>query len=241
MKKKKLAVLSMALAAMMALGACASDDPKTPETPGTPGTQTPGDGGSAEGAVKIQFNVEVASMDPQIATDGTSFEVIAATTEGLYSIDADGSPILAIAESVDKSEDGLTYTFKLRDAKWSNGEPVTANDFVFAWQRLVNPDVASEYAFIMGIAGVSNADAIANGEKPLEDLGVKAEDDKTLVVSLDNPVPYFESLMSFPSFLPANEAFFTDKGDNYGTSPDTLLANGPFKVQLTSQQPPPLV
>lgn len=230
MKKKKLAVLSMALAAMMALGACASDDPKTPETPGTPGTQTPGDGGSAEGAVKIQFNVEVASMDPQIATDGTSFEVIAATTEGLYSIDADGSPILAIAESVDKSEDGLTYTFKLRDAKWSNGEPVTANDFVFAWQRLVNPDVASEYAFIMGIAGVSNADAIANGEKPLEDLGVKAEDDKTLVVSLDNPVPYFESLMSFPSFLPANEAFFTDKGDNYGTSPDTLLANGPFKV-----------
>ncbi len=232
MKKKKVMVLSMAIAAMMALSACsgAADTPKTPETPGTPGTETPGETGSAEGNVKIQFNVEVASMDPQIATDGTSFEVIAAITEGLYSVDAEGSPILAIAESVVKSEDGLTYTFKLRDAKWSNGDAVTAKDFVFAWKRLVNPEVASEYAFIMGVAGVKNADAISAGEKPLDDLGVKAEDDKTLVVMLDVPVPYFESLMSFPSFLPMNEAFFTAKGDSYGTSPSTLLANGPFKV-----------
>ncbi len=229
MRKKKLMAVSMAVVAMMALGACSSaaDKPKPPETPGT---ETPGEGGLTQGNVKIQFNVEVASMDPQIATDGTSFEAIAATTEGLYSVDADGSPILAIAESVDKSADGLTYTFKLRDAKWSNGEAVTANDFVFAWKRLVNPDVASEYAFIMGVAGVKNADAISAGEKPLDDLGVKAEDDKTLVVMLDVPVPYFESLMSFPSFLPMNEAFFTAKGDSYGTSPDTLLANGPFMV-----------
>jgi oligopeptide transport system substrate-binding protein len=187
-------------------------------------------GEDGDNVLKVQFNVEVASMDPQIATDGTSFEVIAAVTEGLYSVDADGSAIPAMVDTVEKSEDGLTYTFKLKDANWSNGTPVTADDFVFAWKRLVDPEVASEYAFIMGVAGVKNADAISSGEVAVEELGVTAEDEKTLVVELDFPVPYFESLMSFPSFLPMNEEFFTSVGDNYGTSPETLLANGPFKV-----------
>ncbi len=169
-------------------------------------------------------------MDPQIATDGTSFEVLAAVTEGLYSIDASGTPILAMAESVDKSADGLTYTFKLRDAQWSNGTPVTANDFVYAWRRLVDPAVASEYSFIVEIAGIKNAAKISSGELAVDQLGVSATDDKTLVVNLDVPVPFFESLMAFPSFLPVNEAFFTAAGANYGTSPDTILSNGPFKI-----------
>ncbi len=181
--------------------------------------------------LNVHLDVEVASMDPQIATDGTSFEVQAAITEGLYSIDAAGSPILAMAESAEKSADGMTYTFKLKDAAWSNGTPVTANDFVFAWRRLVDPAVASEYAFIAEIAGFVNAGAISKGEKPVTDLGVTAVDDKTLEVKLDVPVPYFESLMAFPSFLPVNEAFFTAAGDTYATSPETLLANGPFVVE----------
>ena len=118
----------------------------------------------SDSTLKVQFDVEVASMDPQIATDGTSFEVIAAITEGLYSVDAEGNTIYAMAESAEKSEDGLTYTFKLKDAKWSNGTPVTANDFVFAWRRLADPKTASEYAFMASIAGFKNADAIlANG------------------------------------------------------------------------------
>ncbi|WP_312652058.1 peptide ABC transporter substrate-binding protein [Proteiniclasticum sp.] len=229
MKKKRILAMSMILAAVMMVTACGNTD--TPaETPGsTP--ETPGASGEVgDNVLKVQFNVEVASMDPQIATDGTSFEVISAVTEGLYSVDADGSAIPAMVDTVEKSEDGLTYTFKLKDAKWSNGTPVTAQDFVFAWKRLVDPEVASEYAFIMGVAGVKNADAISAGEMAVDELGVKAEDEKTLVVELDFPVPYFESLMSFPSFLPMNEEFFTSKGDSYGTSPETLLANGPFKV-----------
>lgn len=229
MKKKRILAMSMILAAVMMVTACGNSD--TPaETPGsTP--ETPGASGEVgDNVLKVQFNVEVASMDPQIATDGTSFEVISAVTEGLYSVDADGSAIPAMVDTVEKSEDGLTYTFKLKDAKWSNGTPVTAQDFVFAWKRLVDPEVASEYAFIMGVAGVKNADAISAGEMAVDELGVKAEDEKTLVVELDFPVPYFESLMSFPSFLPMNEEFFTSKGDSYGTSPETLLANGPFKV-----------
>ena len=230
MKKKRILAMSMMLAAAMMITACGDTD--TPaETPGNTPAETPGESGEAgDDVLKVQFNVEVASMDPQIATDGTSFEVIAAVTEGLYSVDADGSAIPAMVDTVDKSDDGLTYTFKLKDAKWSNGTPVTAQDFVFAWKRLVDPEVASEYAFIMGVAGVKNADAISSGEMAVDELGVKAEDEKTLVVELDFPVPYFESLMSFPSFLPMNEEFFTSAGDNYGTSPETLLANGPFKV-----------
>jgi len=230
MKKKRILAMSMMLASLMMITACGDAD--TPaETPGNTPAETPGESGEAgDDVLKVQFNVEVASMDPQIATDGTSFEVIAAVTEGLYSVDADGSAIPAMVDTVDKSDDGLTYTFKLKDAKWSNGTPVTAQDFVFAWKRLVDPEVASEYAFIMGVAGVKNADAISSGEMAVDELGVKAEDEKTLVVELDFPVPYFESLMSFPSFLPMNEEFFTSAGDNYGTSPETLLANGPFKV-----------
>ncbi|HSR05461.1 MAG TPA: peptide ABC transporter substrate-binding protein [Proteiniclasticum sp.] len=230
MKKKRILAMSMALAAVMMITACGDAD--TPaETPSETPAETPGEEPtSGDNVLKVQFNVEVASMDPQIATDGTSFEAIAAVTEGLYSVDAEGSAIPAMVDTVDKSEDGMTYTFKLKDANWSNGTPVTADDFVFAWKRLVDPEVASEYAFIMGVAGVKNADAIASGEMAVEELGVTAEDEKTLLVELDFPVPYFESLMSFPSFLPMNEEFFTSAGDNYGTSPETLLANGPFKV-----------
>jgi len=205
----------------------------TPETEGTVITE-PSDAAGGK-ILNVHFDVEIASMDPQIATDGTSFETIAAITEGLYSVDATGSPILAMAASVDKSEDGLTYTFTLRDAKWSDGTAVTSHDFVFAWRRLVDPGVASEYSFIMEIAGVTNAGAIISGEKTIEELGVSAPDDKTLVVTLDVPVPFFESLLAFPSFLPVNEAFFKAAGDSFGTSPGTLLSNGPFII--TSYEP----
>ncbi len=189
----------------------------------------------AGGTLNIHSDVEVVSLDSTIATDGFSFDVMTQIIEPLYRLDAAGVPVLAAAESVEKSADGLTYTFKIRDAQWSNGTPVTANDFVFAWRKLVNPATASEYNFIMGIAGVKNAQAIIDGTVPPEELGVTAADDKTLVVSLDRPIPFFESLMSFASFYPINEEFFTAAGDKYGTSPDTVIANGPFKI--TSYEP----
>jgi oligopeptide transport system substrate-binding protein len=246
-KIKNFMSLLLVVLLMLSLTACGSKSGTTSGTGATTEAETDGgaaqtDSGSANtteatgnNLLNVQFDVEVASMDPQIATDGTSFEVIAAVTEGLYSIDKAGSPIPAMAESVDKSADGLTYTYKLRDAKWSNGTPVTASDFVFAWRRLVDPAVASEYSFIVEIAGIKNAGKIIAGELTPDQLGVTAQDDKTLVVSLDTPVPFFDSLMSFPSFLPVNEAFFTSAGDKFGTSPDTILSNGPFMI--TSYEP----
>ncbi|KAA8999747.1 peptide ABC transporter substrate-binding protein [Paenibacillus spiritus] len=175
-------------------------------------------------------DVELASMDSAIATDGLSFEVIADTIEGLYTVDEAGVPQLAMAEKADVSADGKTITFTIRDAKWSNGTPVTAHDFEFAWKRLVSPETASEYSFIMGVAGVKNADDIVAGKKGIDELGVKATDDKTLVVELDRPVAFFNSLMAFPPFYPINEAFYKEKGTEYALTADNLLANGPFKM-----------
>lgn len=238
-KFKQFMTLMLAVVMMLTLVACGGKDTSTEDaatdTSSTDDTSTTDEGAAGDKILNVQFDVEVASLDPQIATDGTSFEVLNTITEGLYSVDASGTPILAMAESVNKSEDGLTYTFTLRDAKWSNGTAVTASDFVFAWRRLVDPTVASEYAFIAEIAGITNAGAITRGELAVDQLGVTATDEKTLVVTLDIPVPFLESLLAFASFLPVNEAFFTEQGANYGTSPETVLSNGPF--QLTAYEP----
>ncbi len=171
------------------------------------------------------------SLDTNLATDGDSFEVIADCIDGLTQMDAEGAAIPALAEKIEASEDGKTYTFTLRDAKWSNGDAVTANDFVFAWRRICK--LAGEYAYMMSdIANIKGAAAIIAGEEADETkLGVTAKDDKTLVVELDVPVPFFDSLMYFPTFYPINEKFYSSLGEgSYGTSPDTFLSNGAFKL-----------
>jgi oligopeptide transport system substrate-binding protein len=200
-------------------------------------TQTSG-GGSTSDAPKIlniHIDVEAASLRPQIATDGTSFEVIASFLEGLYSIDGAGTPYPCIAESYEMADDGLEYIFKLRDAQWSNGDPVTAHDFVFAWRLAVDPETASEYAYIIDTAGVKNAAEIANGDMAVDSLGISAVDDKTLKIELAFPVPYFLPLMSFPTFYPVNQKFYEECGENFATAPEYLLANGPFKVTSFQQ------
>lgn len=128
------------------------------------------------------------------------------------------------------SEDGLTYTFTLRDANWSDGTPVTAQDFVFAWQRAVDPDTGSPYGPYMMAGTIKNAAAIAEGDMDKAELGVEATDEKTLVVTLESPVPYFFSLMSFAALLPQKEAFVTGKGEIYASNSDKVLYNGPFML-----------
>ncbi len=181
-------------------------------------------------ALNIMIETPVETLDPQLATDGTSFEVIADYTDGLMQMDSDGQAVPAIAESYDISDDGLTYTFHLReDAVWSNGTPVTAADFVFAWQRAVDPDVASEYSYMLSDIGqIVNAADIIAGEMDKSELGVTAVDDYTLEVQLNVPVSYFLSLMYFPTFYPVNQEFFESCGDVFATSPETTLSNGAF-------------
>ena len=185
----------------------------------------------AEGSdLNVMIETPVESLDPQLAQDGTSLEVIANFTDGLTQPDADGNTIPAIAESWDISEDGLTYTFHLReDAVWSNGAPVTAADFVFGWQRAADPANASEYAFMLSdVAQIVNAAEIIAGEKEVSELGVTAVDDYTLEVQLNVPVSYFLGVMYFPTFYPVNEEFFNSVGDLFGTAPEYTLSNGAF-------------
>ena len=188
-----------------------------------------GGGSDSAGKLSVMLGSNVVSLDSAKCTDSASFEVIADCIDGLMQLDADGKPIPAIAESFDVSADGKTYTFHLRDAKWSNGEPVTANDFVFAWRR--HCQTADKYAYIMGntVACVKNADAVTKGADPTT-LGVSAPDPKTFVVELDAPVSFFPSLMSFPTFYPINEKFYKslDEKGSYGTTPETFLSNGAF-------------
>ena len=243
MKKTKAALAILTALSMMAgLAGCGGSEPSPTEGSGAASAAgesqnlvESADGGAdkAEGAgtsdLNIMLETPVQSLDPQQATDGTSFEVIAGYTDGLMQMDADGQAVPAIAETYDLSDDGLTYTFHLRDAKWSNGEPVTAADFVFGWQRAVDPAVASEYAYMLSDIGqIKNAAEIIAGSMDKGELGVTAVDDKTLEVQLNVPVSYFLSLMYFPTFYPVNQAFFESCGDTFATSPETTLSNGAF-------------
>ena len=189
---------------------------------------------SAESAdyLGVMLGTNVMSLDTNLATDGDSFEVIADCIDGLMQMDAEGAAVPALAESYDLSDDGLTYTFHLRDAKWSNGTPVTANDFVFAWRRIAQ--LAGEYAYMLDeIGNIKGAAEIISGqESDLTTLGVNATDDKTLVVELNVPVSFFPSLMYFPTFYPINEAFYNSLADGtYGTSPETFLSCGAFLLE----------
>lgn len=187
--------------------------------------------------LNVMIEVEVQSLDPQQATDGTSFEVIADYTDGLKQMAGDGSTIDALCAEEVVSQDGLTYTFKIREnANWVNGDPVTADDFVFGWQRAVDPKIASEYSYMLSDIGqIKNAAKIIAGELPVEELGVKALDAKTLQVKLEVPVSYFDSILYFPTFYPVNRKFYESVGDAFGTSAETVLSNGAFI--LTDYQP----
>ena len=245
MKKTKAALAILTALSMMAgLAGCGGSGASPTDGSGAataagesqaPAESADGGADKAEGTgtsdLNIMLETPVQSLDPQQATDGTSFEVIADYTDGLMQMDADGQAVPAIAETYDLSDDGLTYTFHLRDAKWSNGEPVTAADFVFAWQRAVDPAVASEYAYMLSDIGqIKNAAEIIAGSKDKSELGVTAVDDKTLEVQLNVPVSYFLSLMYFPTFYPVNQAFFESCGDTFATSPETTLSNGAFTM-----------
>ena len=180
----------------------------------------------------IMLSTNVMSLDSNLATDGDSFEVIADCIDGLAQMDADGAAIPALAESWDISDDGLTWTFNLRDAKWSNGDPVTANDFEFAWKLAMTANVEYGYMFDSSVGCVKNADAILYEGADPDTLGVTAVDDKTLVVELEAPVSFFASLMYFPTFYPLNEAFYTSLEEGtYGTSPYTFLSNGAYLLE----------
>ncbi|QRZ12109.1 peptide ABC transporter substrate-binding protein [Paracoccus methylovorus] len=170
----------------------------------------------------------IKTADPQKNTDVEGSDIIRQLFEGLLNEDPKGAPVPGVATSFDVSDDKLTYTFHLRpEAKWSNGDPVTAHDFVYAWRRLANPDTASEYAWFMELMNVENANAVVKGEKKPEELGVTATDDHTLQVRLSAPTPYFPKMVTHGSTFPVNQKVIEAEGDNW-TQPGKLVGNGAY-------------
>jgi oligopeptide transport system substrate-binding protein len=186
-------------------------------------------GESAKPGTKQVLNVietEELTLDSVLAHTGTSFTVLNNVTEGLFRLGANNSPVNGIAEKHEQSADGLVHTFTLRDAKWSDGTKVTANDFVFAWQRIFKE--VGDYQTMFVDANFLNAKDILDKKKSPEELGVKAIDEKTLQVTLQLPNPLLESYLTFTSFLPQNQKFVEGKGKDYALEASNLLFNGPF-------------
>ena len=184
---------------------------------------------------RFASELDIQGMDSTVVDDGMSYNAIHAITDGLTAVNDKGKTVPALAKSWDVSADGKTYTFHLKDAKWSNGDKVTANDFVYSWKRIIKN--AGNYAYMLGDDGASvkNASQLIDlGPKATDEqmntLGVKATDDKTLVVELNNKVPYFTDLMAFPCYFPQNEKFVEKCGKNYGTKPEYTLSNGAYKM-----------
>ena len=180
-------------------------------------------------------DTDIVGMDSTVVDDAMSFNAITAITDGLTTVDVKGNTIPGIAKSWDVSNNGLTYTFHLRDAKWANGDKVTAQDFVYSWHRIIKN--AGNYAYMLGSEGASikNADSLINlgtaaTDEQLNTLGIKATDDKTVVVDLEKNVPYFVGLMSFPCYFPQNQKFVEKCGKNYATRPEYILGNGAYKM-----------
>jgi len=172
----------------------------------------------------------INSLDPAIVEDVDTASVVTSIFEGLYNEDAKGNPVPGAASSYDVNADKTVYTFHIRpDAKWTNGDPVTAEDFVYGWQRAVDPKTASNYAYYLGLVGVVNADDIVAGKKPVTDLGVKAVDDKTLEVHLSFSSPWFVKTLAHATMFPSPKAVVEKFGVDW-TKPENIVSNGAYKL-----------
>ncbi len=195
---------------------------KTPEAP------------AAEQVLHRGNGAEPETLDPQKSTGVTEANIQYQMFEGLTTYTPDGQVTPGVAEKWEVSDDGKTYTFHLRDSKWSNGDPVTAADFVFSFQRLVDPAIAADYAPIAD--PIVNAEKIRKGEeKDLSKLGVTAVDDKTLKVSLEKAAPYFLGLVRHNTFLPVHKATVEKFGQDW-TKPGNIVGNGAFTLSEWTPQ-----
>jgi Bacterial extracellular solute-binding proteins, family 5 Middle. len=224
MKLRKLlsamAVLSMAITILSACGNKNTNDNESKKA--YPGT-------AEDKAITVNISTEPPDMFSVTMTDTTSFSVLRHIVENLVTLDENDNVIPGVAKDWTVSDDGLVYTFNLRDdMKWSNGEPVTAHDFVFAWTSLLTPSFASDYAYFGYV--FKNGRAYNEGKVSKDELGFKALSDYQLEVTLENPTTYFLDTLAFGVFAPVNEKAYNEFGTAYGTDADKMVYNGPFKM-----------
>lgn len=214
--KKLCAVILAATVGISVLAGCGSS------------SSTGGDAGKAsEQVLTYNLGTDPKTLDPALnnAVDGGI--VLSNAFEGLCKVDENNKAIPGVAEKWDISEDGTVYTFHFKQGlKWSNGDPIKASDFEFAWKRVLNPETAAEYAYQMSY--IKGADDYNQGKGSVDAVGVKAIDDNTLEVILNAPCSYFLQLTAFPCYFPVNQAV-VEADKDWATKAETLVSNGPFK------------
>ncbi|WP_156290888.1 peptide ABC transporter substrate-binding protein [Oceanobacillus salinisoli] len=236
---KKFLIFLLAIVTVGVLSACT-----TGEDAGEPAdeteTESPEEGveeeaeegveeASGEKVLRLNNSIEPTSLDPSIGFDAVSWDPLNNLMEGLTRLDEDHVAGPGVAEDWDISDDGLTYTFYLRqEANWSNGDPVVAEDFVFAWKYMLNPETGSPAAFLGYF--IEGAEAYNAGEGSADDVGVTAVDDKTLEVTLEAPTGFFLDVLTNPAFFPINHQVAEENPD-WHTEADTFVANGPFLLE----------
>ena len=238
MKMKKILAMALASAMVLSLGACGNSGSGSTSgsdsSAGSDGTETASTafaGTADEDTYVVDLRAEPPELNSILTTDVASGDILREVMVGLYRLDANDTPVPDLAETTEVSDDGCTYTMTLRqDAKWSNGEPVTANDFVFSYQTICSKEAASSYAFIV-YDNLLNGNEVYEGTKDPSELGVKALDDYTLQVTFENPIPYAEHLFSFASYYPMNQKAYEEIGaDVYGDDADKIVTNGPYTI-----------
>ena len=230
MRRKKLLLLVVGLLGSLALAAAGCGG-------GNESSNTTGGGATGEASnqvLRMAWSTEPPSLDPGLATDTTSSNILLAIMDPLVKLNPDtleAEP--SLAESWDISEDGKTVTFHLRsDGKWTNGDPVTASDFVYSWKRTLSPELAADYAYqLYGIQGAAEYNSCEKNCAAMADkVGVEAPDDTTLVVHLTSAQPWFIQQVSHHSFLAVHKATVEKFGDKW-TEPENIVTDGPFKLQ----------
>lgn len=229
--KKWSLLLTLTFALSLFLAACGGgDDDADNNESGDNG----GEAGEEELAEEQVFNINIKTEPPSLhpgkSTDTTSSSVIDQVFEGLTRINQDGEPEEAMAENIDVSDDGLTYTFTIReDATWSNGDPVTAGDFEYAWKWVLDPDNAdTDYAY--QLYPIKGAEDAKENDGSADDIGITVEDDQTLVVELEQPTEYFLDLTAFYTYYPVNESVVEENDKWDLDAGDDYVTNGPFKL-----------
>ncbi|EPD25504.1 peptide ABC transporter substrate-binding protein [Lactiplantibacillus plantarum] len=215
MKKRSVLAVVMSLVLVTVLAAC-----------GKHNSQSSGNGKYASSQVlNLSYPSSLDSIDiSNMSGYGSTGNIF----ESLYRLGKNGSITPGLAKSTKVSKDGKTYTFTIRNAKWSDGSKITAQDFVYSWKRTVTPATKSQYAYLF--SGVKNADEIVAGKKSPSTLGVKAQGEHTFIVTLDKPITYFKKLMTYPLFGPISEKAVKKWGSKYATKAQYMLYSGPFKL-----------
>ncbi|MDR0297092.1 MAG: peptide ABC transporter substrate-binding protein [Streptococcaceae bacterium] len=219
---KKLTLGATALTAVTVLAACSSGSSNSSSS-----------GGSTSAALQWNLTTPLNTIDSGIATDTYTNEIIGNIQSGATRVDKNGDAANELAKAISVSSDGKTYTVDLKSGlKWSNGDALTAKDFVYAWQRNADPKTASQYAYLL--EAVKNGAAVDSGKMDKSQLGIKATSDTQFVVTLENPTPYFKFLLAQSVYFPLDQKVVEKYGKQYATSSDKLVFSGPYMFKSTN-------